>query len=67
VDIFTSSEFLKACNDFLASFERDDKSALSTDLMEQFMLHDNSPMENERVKLRQVPASVWKVKRCQPQ
>jgi hypothetical protein len=33
----TSSEFLKACNDFLASFEHDDKGALSTDLMEQFI------------------------------
>jgi hypothetical protein len=41
MDIFTSSEFLKTRDDFLASFEHDDKGALPASLMEQFMLHDS--------------------------
>src|SRR5262245_19752646 len=41
MDIFASSEFLKTCRDFLASFEHDDKGALPAGLMKQFMLHDS--------------------------
>jgi hypothetical protein len=41
MDTFASGEFLKAGDDFLASFEHDDKGALSAGLMEQFMLHDS--------------------------
>jgi hypothetical protein len=41
MDTFTSSEFLKACDDFLASFEHDDKGALPAGPMEQLILHDS--------------------------
>jgi hypothetical protein len=41
MDTFASSEFLKTCDDFVASFEHDDKGALPAGLMEQFMLHDS--------------------------
>jgi hypothetical protein len=39
MDVFTRGKFLKTCDYFLAGFEHDDKSALASGLMEQFVLH----------------------------